>query len=295
MGGHADALQNVAQHILRIAGPLDAAKFSVELAVSEPATQLQGRRGRKRALAHARSAGDHDDRHARSAQVLDGARNLGGPACEVRRRGRDLRARDSQPARAEGTERRGSACDQLFGQDPLMQDGQDRSGLGALMFERSQACLLKDVERRRAQSQRVVGANELRCRSLAARVCGDGRPELPDHLLVLPGRESRIIKRVDGHLPLIAQASDGGGKDFCVGQVRQRRITPQRERVDEGFRCRRRVASVKLGLPLGDKVSELVDIELARTDRHHVTALLAMTRRAPARRANAFEPGGAQA
>ena len=94
-------------------------------------------------------------------------------------------------------------------------------------------------------------------------------------------------------LPLIPEPADRSGDDLALGQVRQRRITPQRQRLHEGGGCRGRVAHVELSLALRDEVGELVDVELARTHRHHVAALLAVPGCPAARRSDAVEPRGA--
>ena len=63
---------------------------------------------------------------------------------------------------------RGPLRRQLLGEDPLVQDREHRSGLGTLLLERRLPGLLVDVQRLGAHAERVIGAHELRARSLAA-------------------------------------------------------------------------------------------------------------------------------
>ena len=115
---------------------------------------------------------------------------------------------------------------QLLGQDPLIQDGEDRARLSALLLQRYLARLLVDVESFGMHAQRVVGTHELGARPLSPGRRADRRAQLTEYLFVLAGRQPGVKQGVDGNLPLILQPTHWCGDDLAIGQVRKRRITP---------------------------------------------------------------------
>ena len=131
-----------------------------------------------------------------------------------------------EPAGAEPGELRRPARRELFGQDSLVQDGEHRPGLGALLLQGHLPGLLVDVQRLGAHAERVVRAHELGAGSLPARRRADRGSQLPKYLLMLAGRQARVDQRIDGCLPLIPEPGHRGGDDLALRQVGERWITP---------------------------------------------------------------------
>ena len=111
----------------------------------------------------------------------------------------------------------------------------------------------------------VQGRHQTPPQALSERVLGDESLELSDQLVVVPEREVGVDPGLRRRQPDLLEPGDGGLGEALVGEVRERRAPPERQRLAEPLRRARppgRDASRLL--PFVHQPLEAVEIELVR-------------------------------
>ena len=112
----------------------------------------------------------------------------------------------------------------------------------------------------------------MRPQPLAQRVLLDQRRQLPDHLLVAPECQICLDTLLDRTEAELFELRDRRLRKRFVGEVRQRRAAPQRQRLSQDSRGHFRRARRERPAPLLDQAAEALDVKLARRDAQQVTA-----------------------
>ena len=132
------------------------------------------------------------------------------------------------------------------------------------------ARVLVDVQGLRLPTRPVQRGHQLHAEALAERVRGRQCLELSDELGVAPEREvSRDPELHRGQLDLL-EPSDGRLGEVLVGEIRERRASPQRKRLVEPLRRIGRQPANEQAPPLVHEALEPVEVELVGLDSNDV-------------------------
>jgi hypothetical protein len=177
----------------------------------------------------------------------------------------------------------------VLGQDRVLEAPQLRPGLDARLLDEHVAGAAVDLERLRLAAAAIQRQHELRRQPFARRVGGQQTPELAHDLQVPPGGEMGLGPRLQRRQALLLEPRDLRLGERLERQLRQRRPTPQRERLvqdDDRTRrlvsrhraaCRRHAALEALGVELVGAHAEPV-ARRSRGDRVRVAEHLAQPR-----------------
>jgi hypothetical protein len=119
----------------------------------------------------------------------------------------------------------------------------------------------------------VEGQHQLRPQTLVVRVLADQRLQLPHHLGMGAERQLRLDQRLQRGDPQVLEPGDLPLREGLVGELRQRRAAPQRQRLLERRNGALRVGAGQLGAPLGHQPLEALRVEAVGIERQLVAAL----------------------
>ena len=92
------------------------------------------------------------------------------------------------------------------------------------------ASVLVRLERLRLAVGAIEGEHQLGAQALPVRVVCNQDLELLDHVGVLAERELRLDQLLERRAPQVVQACHLGLGEWLIGEIRQRRPSPQRQR-----------------------------------------------------------------
>ena len=235
-----------------------------------PSRRSASRRSlRLRAASPRRPALLHERRHEQLATAAGGERRgeadqpVEARLAELREHDRPLRRGQARPP-APGVAAHRAAGVVL--QDRALELLQTRTRVEPELVGERAACLAQHLERLDLPSGAVQRHCEVSPQRLAQAVLGDERAQLPDELCVAAAREvglDPLLERVQPHL---VQPQRFGNEQAALGDVRERRAAPQRQRLRE----RRRGVLVAPGAELlGAARRELLEaVDVATAVRH---------------------------
>ena len=233
----------------------DTARLECRPALFEP-----GRRGPELGCVRHKPGEDHDARRVSREQL--GHRDQGVDAGLVRDRDEDRPLRnlaDSGGWRFE-IERR------VLPEDRPLQLMKRGARFDPESVDEGPARFLVGVKGLSLPARAVQGRHQLSPETLAERVLGDEGFELSDQLVVAPEREVGVDPQLDCCKPDLAEPSDGRLGEALVGEVRERRASPERQRVAEPLRRIARQAASEQAPPLVHEPLESVEIERVGLD-----------------------------
>ena len=146
----------------------------------------------------------------------------------------------------------------VLSQDRLLEVAKGPSGIEAEVFAKPSAAVLIGPERFRLAAGSVEREHELGSEPLAERMLGHERLELADELGVAAQLEVGVDPCLQRREPCFLEPADLGLRKRRVGEVRQRRSSPERQRLAELRRRPRRVRAAGFV----DESVEPLEIEL---------------------------------
>jgi hypothetical protein len=158
----------------------------------------------------------------------------------------------------------------LLAQDPARELPQLRRRLDPELVDEQPSALVVETDRLRLPASPVEGEHQLRPELLPQGMCANELLELADE------RPVRSELQVGGDSPLergqpeLLQAADRGLGERVVGEVRQRRPSPQRERLPQVLGSRASVAAFELARSGVDHALEALRVERVRLDMDEV-------------------------
>ncbi len=132
------------------------------------------------------------------------------------------------------------------------------------------ACILVGVQRLRLPPRPVERRHEVPAQALAQRVLGDECFKLPDELVVPPEREVGVDPELDRRQPDLLEPGDRRLRETLVGEVGERRASPQGQRLAQLLRPVCRQPASEQAPPLLHEALEAVEIERVRFDPDEV-------------------------
>ena len=173
-----------------------------------------------------------------------------------RRRARPARARGrrtrcaASPSRARRAGGRSAArCEcRVLREDRLLELAQPLARLDAELLDQRPARVLVGLQRVGLAVRAVEGQHQLRPQALPVGVLGDQRLQLPDHLGVAAERQLGLDQLLERRDAQVVEPGDLALRERLVGEIRQRRAAPQRQRLLE--RRQRRARAGRRPAPL---------------------------------------------
>ena len=158
----------------------------------------------------------------------------------------------------------------ILPQDRALELLEGRARLDSELVDEDAACVLICLQSLGLAAGSIQRRHQLPPQALAERVLADERLELPGELVVAPEREVGLDAELDRPQPDLLEPARSQAGRTLVGEVRERRASPQRQCVDEPPRRVRRQAAGEQAPPLADQSLEPVQIELVGLDPDHV-------------------------
>jgi hypothetical protein len=122
------------------------------------------------------------------------------------------------------------------------------------------------VQRVRLPTRPVERRHQVPPQALAERVLRDECLELPDQLVMAPEREVGVDPELHRSQPDLLESRDGSLGEALVGEVDERRASPQGQRLAQPLRPVCRQAARQQASPLVHEAFEAVEIERVRLD-----------------------------
>ena len=141
-----------------------------------------------------------------------------------------------------------------------------RARIDPELVDEGPARFLVGVQRLGLPTRPVQRSHQIHPQALAERVLGDECLELPDQLVLAPEREVGVDPQLQRCQPDLLEPGDGRLREALVGEVRERRAPPQRQRVAQPLRRIGRQAPSEQAPPLVHQPLEAVEIELVGLD-----------------------------
>ena len=141
-----------------------------------------------------------------------------------------------------------------------------RARIDPELVDEGPARILVGVQGLRLPTRPVQRRHQIPPQALAERVLGDECLELSDQLVVAPEREVGVDPELDCCQPDLLEPGDRRLGEALVGEVRERRAPPQRQRVAQPLRRVGRQAASEQAPPLVHQALEAVEIELVGLD-----------------------------
>ena len=172
--------------------------------------------------------------------------------------------RDGDRCRCLDVERR------VLPKDRLLQLLQGRARVDSELVDERAARVLVGLESFRLAARAVQGRDETYPQALAERVLCNERLELADQLVVAGQREVGVDPQLDRGHPDFLEPGNGGLGEALVDEVRERRTSPQRQRVAQPLRRVGREPAGEHAPALVDQPLEALEVELVRSDADQV-------------------------
>ncbi len=115
--------------------------------------------------------------------------------------------------------------------DRLLQLLERRARIDPELVDEGPARVLVGVQGLRLPARPVQRRHQIPPQPFAERVLGDQRLQLPDQLVMAPECEVGVDPELDCCQPDLLEPGDGRLGEALVGEVRERRAPPQRQRV----------------------------------------------------------------
>ena len=154
----------------------------------------------------------------------------------------------------------------LLPKDRPLQLLERRTRLDPELVDEGSARILVRVQGLRLPARPVQRRHQIPPQTFAERVLGDECLELADQLVVAPEREVGVDPELDRCQPDLLEPGDRRLGEALVGEVRERRAPPQRQRVAQPLRRVGRQAAGEQAPPLVHQPLESVEIELVGLD-----------------------------
>jgi hypothetical protein len=153
----------------------------------------------------------------------------------------------------------------VLGEYRRLERSELRAGLDADLIDERRARPPVGLERVGLATTAVQREHQLAVKALAERLIGDGGLELPDELRMASERQLRVDPGLERRRALLGEPRDLGLGVALVGEVRERRPAPQRERLAQRVRGALRIG-IQPAASIGGQRLEAVDVALARAD-----------------------------
>ena len=129
------------------------------------------------------------------------------------------------------------------------------------LLDQRPAGVLVGLQRIGLAVRAVEGQHQLRPQTLPIGVLCDQRLQLPHHLGMTTKRQLRLDQLLERRDAQIIEPGDLALRERLVGELRQRRAAPQRQRLHERRNGALRAAAGQLAAPLGNEPLEAVRVE----------------------------------
>ena len=157
-------------------------------------------------------------------------------------------------------------------EDRLFQAPQRLARLEPQLLDERPSSVLVDVERLRLTAATVEGEHELPAETLLQWVLSDERLELPDEVGV-PAERQVGVDPLDQRIQAkLLEPTDLVLGERLIGELRERRAAPHRERFAQQRRRTLRVTGGLRRAPVREPLPEPVDVELTLPDTECITS-----------------------